>query len=213
MGIFNWFRSSTLKRATLSGAQIHADEVPPRAHQTLIHQLAVEYLNAVSPQTAKRRDEMESYFDAHPLLGLEVTDEALVLLKINPGKYPNFKLSLIAVPSRYRRYNDEVTRLRGGKPRMTTTPTMVNRRSRTEMPCDVCDRSVGERAAYFSSDDVRGFADNGFVPPDLADVMKQKGWTREQAISAWKSGAVAGANGPWRMCRACAKRARSHARR
>ncbi len=107
-----------LKKATLSEDWISRDEVPAAAHQRLIHEIAEHCLND-SSQTK----EMFEYFDTHPLLGLEVTDEILVLGKNNPNKYRLGDKWMRFVPL-YGMYSRKIDELRGGRRRRTTTPTL-----------------------------------------------------------------------------------------
>lgn len=129
MGIGSWLtnkfssKAPSLERATQPPAAIQRDDTPDAAHQDLIHELAEEYLQGLGNlvKMGERIEEMNSYFEKHPLLGLEVFDEALVLCKNDSSRY---SMGPLIVTSFWRRYNDEVERLRGGRRRPTSTPTL-----------------------------------------------------------------------------------------
>jgi|SRR5687768_3541316 hypothetical protein len=125
MSFFSFFQKNPsdrfmakLKKATLPDSYINSDSLPSESHLRLIHEIAEDCLNDFS-----RTNEMLDYIDAHPLLGLEVTDEILVLVKNDPDKYSSGPPGLMFAPL-YAKLNRTVEALRGGRRRMTTTPTL-----------------------------------------------------------------------------------------
>ena len=74
--------------------------------------------------SAEKLSILEKRFSKDPLLGLEVTDEALVLFKNEPVKWEGNEFNAMTLARLYKQYSDEVDRLRGGRHRRTTTPTM-----------------------------------------------------------------------------------------
>ena len=73
-----------------------------------------------------RWDELRKCFDEHPLLGVEVLDEALVLYKNATNTCGRIQMnneSMILNMS-YSAYGRKVTAARGGRSRRSTTPTL-----------------------------------------------------------------------------------------
>lgn len=104
--------------------RINCDDVPPASHQAEVHRMAREYLACFANLGQKKREleEMEAHFDTDPLLGLEVSDEALVLHKNEPQAYPRMAAVMIAM--KWKRSHDKVVQLRGGRERASTSPTL-----------------------------------------------------------------------------------------
>jgi hypothetical protein len=180
----------------------------------MVHELAEEYLHSFATLRTGRNKEIEEHLEAHPLLGLEISDEALVLLKNDPSRYAKANLALIGLTGQYRRFKDRVTTLRDGRPRLSTTPSLRGGGTREAPDCDVCGGSCAGGLELFSSDDMRRFVAKGFVPdePVMASVMKERGLTRAEAAAAWNSEVVGPATGAWRLCTPCATKARATAR-
>jgi hypothetical protein len=112
-----------LKQITRSADAVKSDEVPGRQHQDRVHQLAVELLDAVAAGSGTVIKSVMEYCDQQPLAGLELWDEALVLMKNEPSRWSLG--SYAAMPMMFwSRYTKKVAELRGGTPRPTTTPTL-----------------------------------------------------------------------------------------
>jgi hypothetical protein len=106
-----------------------SDDIPSDVHQDAVTALAEEYLTHVETKRLSDSTRLTSALAEHPLLTLEVVDEAIVLHKNRRGLWGNMsaQFSDDALPSLmlvYQRSHDSVTRLRAGRPRNTTTPTL-----------------------------------------------------------------------------------------
>lgn len=130
MGMVSWLRglfSSPLQHAISTLPSVDSDELPRHEHQNCVHKLAIDALTCWADlgKNAAKWEEMTSRFDEHPLLGLEVLDEALVLYKNGTGMWGRLEANqVVYLTLSYSGYNTKVTDLRGGRVRRTTTPTL-----------------------------------------------------------------------------------------
>ena len=122
---------SILKTLVSSTPDVQADDIPPSTHQEAVNDLAEEYLSYLTDgsTTGARLLEIAALFREHPLLGLEVTDEALVLYKNRNdlwGKMSaQFQDPIVArLMADYDSCYAAVCGLRNGRERHTTTPTL-----------------------------------------------------------------------------------------
>jgi hypothetical protein len=109
-------------------ARIDSDAIPSESHQNEVHRLATAVLSPLDWDDSDgewiSEDDALNRFDEDPLLGLEVLDEALVLYKNDQGPWrcePNEAMMLDIL---WQQHYRQVVRLRGGRERQTTTPTL-----------------------------------------------------------------------------------------
>jgi len=118
---------SPMKCALLSLPSVESNKVPRPEHQKAVNRLAVDCLTYWGDlgEHDKQWKEMKAALDRHPLLGLEVMDEALVVYKNSTGTWGHLGgNTMMALTMLYSSYSKTVTRLRGGTIRRTTTPTL-----------------------------------------------------------------------------------------
>lgn len=102
-----------------------ATRFPPEAHQDEVHALAKDYLRCQNSRDKLGVQKLLTEFEKDVLLGVEVLDEALVLWKNDPKSWPQVDNELaFYIGEHYDRLYKEVVKLRGGRPRQTTTPTL-----------------------------------------------------------------------------------------
>jgi hypothetical protein len=119
---------------------IASDDIPSDEHQDAVTAMAEEYLSVAAGDAGSARlRELNTLFKEHPLLGLEVTDEALVLLKNRRNLWGNAPAQFSdpicpGLLAAHHGYSEAVTRARNGRPRASTTPTLKGGEHRLPKP-------------------------------------------------------------------------------
>jgi hypothetical protein len=117
--------ASTGKAAVLTEVdRLNSEVVPPASHQADVHRMAKEYLTACLKLDKQALSDLLARFQNDRLLGLEVLDEAMVLYKNDPSTWPLSQMGVAMMTKYWQAHYDEVMRMRGGRERQTTTPTL-----------------------------------------------------------------------------------------
>lgn len=185
---------------------IQSDDIPGRFHQWRIHRLARRLLENLSRKPEDAFGAADRY-ERNPLLGLEVFDEALVLVK-NESLFLN-PLHLHFLARGYQSFNETVTDLRKGRPRHTTSPTLRRGGRRRYADCDLCAKRSRVRC-YVKADMVRGILSRGFEPPEsVVSPQLRRGLSRADVKRHWKEYIEfeLSKGGDWCLCRSCSKKA------
>lgn len=114
-----------VKKAAATLPDANSDEIPPPDHQRHVHALASRLLAL----DGAGRQTLLGLLQKHPLLGLEVLDEALVLNKNATNTWGVRTPENLALSMLYNGFDTRVTSLRG-RPRHSTSPTLKGGASR-----------------------------------------------------------------------------------
>ena len=106
-----------------------SDEVPSDEHQDAVAAVAGECLAALTNSADPRWSAIVKLLEGHPIAGLEVMDEAFVVHKNRNNLWGNQRGQAddpvcVTLAKAFNEYGYQVHKLRGGRPRPSTTPTL-----------------------------------------------------------------------------------------
>lgn len=194
--------------------RLQSDDVPGWFHQWRVNRNAKRLLRRLCANDSNQARVLFSTFETDPGWGLEVVDEAMVLLKNSPSTWSIPHAGMVLLGTNYEALYDRVVVLRGGREHHTTTPTLRGGGKRLSVPCDFCTGKFGRKRTFCTSDEMRTMAARGLEPNDSSIAwLIQKGLSRKEAIAKWRLELIEPATEIWRLCSRCEFKCRPFAKR